>query len=66
MKRSELLLMHRHDAIDLDESYAQATLRNLNTLWKRPVHLASQKGDRGILLTFDGKQHSESGFDILT
>lgn len=64
--RSELLLMHRHDGVDLDESYAQATLRNLNTLWKRPVHLASRKGDRGILLTFDGKQHSESGFDILT
>ena len=35
--------MHRHDGVDLDESYAQATLRNLNTPWKCPVHLASQK-----------------------
>ncbi|MEE2757254.1 MAG: SpoVR family protein [Myxococcota bacterium] len=61
--RSELLLTHRHDGVDLDVSYGQATLQNLYRLWKRPVHIATSKGDRPTLLSFDGKDHSEGEFD---
>ena len=61
--RSELLLIHRHDGTDLDDNYAQATLSNLQKLWKRPVHVATRKGDRSVLLSYDGKEHTESGFD---
>jgi stage V sporulation protein R len=61
--RSELLLVHRHDGVDLDEGYSQATLRNLYTLWKRPVHIATHKSDRSLLLSYNGTEHSESGFD---
>ncbi|MCB9550994.1 MAG: SpoVR family protein [Myxococcales bacterium] len=61
--RSELLLAHRHEGVDLDDKYAVATLRNLFALWKRPVHIASRKGERGVLLSYDGKQPTERAFD---
>jgi stage V sporulation protein R len=35
----QLYLHHRYEGIDLDIPYAQATLRNLYTLWGRPVHI---------------------------
>ena len=62
--RSELLLTHRHDGVELDDGYARATLQNVNTIWKRPVHIATTKNDRPTLLSFDGTEHSESGFDV--
>lgn len=37
--RGELYLLHRYEGTDLDIPYAQATLRNLNTIWGRPVHI---------------------------
>jgi stage V sporulation protein R len=37
--RGELYLTHRYEGIDLDIPYAQGTLRNLYTLWGRPVHI---------------------------
>ena len=61
--RSELLLTHRFEGVDLDERYAHATLRNLYLMWKRPVHIATRKGERHVLLGFDGKQASEKTFD---
>jgi stage V sporulation protein R len=56
--RGELLLAHRHEGMDLDDRYSRATLTNLFALWKRPVHLASKKGDRFLLLSYDGKEIS--------
>jgi len=61
--RSELLLVHHHEGVDLDESYATATLNNLFRLWKRPVHIASRKGERGVLFSFDGKKPTERAFN---
>jgi len=61
--RSELLLIHRHAGVDLDERYAHETLRNLFTIWKRPVYIGTIKSDRNVLIGFDGREHSEEGFD---
>lgn len=61
--RSELLLRHRYEGVDLDESYSRDTLANLYKVWKRPVHIASQRGDKGVLLSFDGEKPSERPFD---
>ena len=61
--RSELLLTHRYDGVDLDVAYSQATLMNLHKLWKRPVHIATQKAEQPTLLSFDGEKHSERPFD---
>ena len=49
--RAELLLRHRHDGVDLDENYTRATLRSLFQIWKRPVHIATQRGETGVLFT---------------
>lgn len=55
--RSELLLMHRHDGIDLKLDWANATLENLFKIWKRPVNLLTVVDEKGKILTFDGKEH---------
>ena len=40
--RGELLLAHKHDGLDLKLDYARDTLRNLQSMWRRPVNLVTQ------------------------
>ena len=54
--RGELLLGHRHDGVDLDGQFAQATIKNLYYLWKRPVHLRTLYEDKETIISFDGKK----------
>lgn len=56
--RGELYLKHRHEGADLKLDQAEDTLRNLQAIWKRPVHLESTIFERRKLLTFDGKEHT--------
>lgn len=62
--RTELLIRHRHDGVDLQDDYTKATLRNLFRIWKRPVHLATKKKDKGVLYTYDGERTHERSFEI--
>lgn len=55
--RSELLLMHRHEGIDLKLDWANATLENIYKIWQRPVNLLTVVDEKGKILTFDGKEH---------
>ena len=57
--RGELYLQHRYEGVELRIDYAKDTLQNLYTLWKRPVHLETVVNDKGMLFTFDGKNHEE-------
>ncbi|MEZ6188485.1 MAG: SpoVR family protein [Planctomycetota bacterium] len=57
--RGELYLRHRHDGQDLRLDHAQETLKNLQLLWSRPVHIETEVEKRPKLLSFDGKKHSE-------
>jgi stage V sporulation protein R len=57
--KGELLLTHRHDGVDLKLDHARDTLKALQSLWRRPVNLATRIDGRGALLRFDGKDHSE-------
>ncbi len=61
--RGELLLLHRHEGMDLKIDDARETLRALHRLWQRPVHLATALGDKPRLLSFDGSEHQESDLD---
>jgi stage V sporulation protein R len=61
--RGELLLRHPYEEIELDLDYAQATLANIQRIWNRPVHVATVRDDDPILLSFDGKHHSEEDFE---
>jgi stage V sporulation protein R len=56
--RGELYLLHHHEGVDLKLNLAEDTLRNLQSLWQRPVHLETTIFERRKLLTFDGKEHT--------
>lgn len=57
--RGELLLSHQHEGMDLEHSKAVETLRNIQLIWKRPVHIATRYSSQTKLLSFDGKEFSE-------
>ena len=54
--RKELLLKHVHGGVDLDMQFADATMRNLFALWKRPVSLTTTYEDKEVLFNFDGNE----------
>jgi stage V sporulation protein R len=57
--RSELLLRHVHEGIDLDASQARDTLRNAAKLWTRPVSLLTKVENKGKLLRCEDGNLSE-------
>jgi stage V sporulation protein R len=57
--RGELLLKHRHEGADLKIDYAKETLRNIHTIWSRPVHIETVVDKRRKLMSYDGKKHYE-------
>lgn len=56
--RSELLLEHDHQGVDLRLDYAERVLEALVRVWKRPVLVATSIDDKPVLLKFDGDGHS--------
>jgi stage V sporulation protein R len=62
--RGELLLVHRHDGVDLRLDWARDTLRCLEALWRRPVALATRVSGHGRLLRFDGKEHEDRSGEL--
>ena len=61
--RGELFLHHRHQGLDLKLDWARETLMNIQRLWTRPVHIQTILEGKGRILSFDGKDHSESETD---
>jgi stage V sporulation protein R len=57
--RGELYLQHRHEGLDLKTDEARDTLRNLYTIWKRPVHIETIFDEQKMILSFDGENHEE-------
>ncbi|MBI4412211.1 MAG: SpoVR family protein [Deltaproteobacteria bacterium] len=57
--RGELLLFHRHEGVDLRVDYAREVLKNIFTIWKRPVLVETRMDDRLKIFAFDGKEHKE-------
>lgn len=53
--RSELLLQHIHEGVDLKSDFAMETLKNLFRVWKRPVHLLTVLEDTPKRVSFDGQ-----------
>jgi len=58
--RSELLMKHRHEGMDLDMQQAQDTLLNVFKVWSRPVNLLTMVEGKGKLLRFDSDGFSDS------
>jgi stage V sporulation protein R len=59
--RSELLLEHVSEGIDLDLAWARPTMESLFRLWTRPVLVKSRVEDKPTILRFDGEKHSTEG-----
>jgi stage V sporulation protein R len=62
--RGELYLIHKHDGVDLKIDYARDTLRNVQSMWRRPVNLATKVEGRGVLFRFDGRDHSDKKIEL--
>ena len=62
--RSELALAHKHDGVDLKVDHARDTLQNVASMWKRPVNLFTRSEGKGVLMRFDGKDHSEKKVEL--
>ncbi|HXH30216.1 MAG TPA: SpoVR family protein [Bacteriovoracaceae bacterium] len=54
--RKELLLHHVHYGVDLDVNFANETLRNLYSIWRRPVNLKTKYEEKEVIFNFDGKE----------
>ena len=57
--RGELYLHHDWAGVDLQFDYSMMTLRYLNELWGRPVHLETRDEGKPQLLSFDGKEATQ-------
>ena len=55
--RGELYLEHTYSGVELQLDYAKETLRNLHTLWGRPVHLETVLEESRTVISFDGSEH---------
>jgi stage V sporulation protein R len=57
--RGELYLAHKWNGVDLDIKYAVETLKNVQHIWRRPVHLQAQINEEMVLFSFDGEQSQQ-------
>jgi stage V sporulation protein R len=55
--RGELFLDHTFSGVELQLDYAKDTLRNLQRLWNRPVHLETVLEETRTIVSFDGSDH---------
>lgn len=55
-RNHELYLRHCHEGQDLDMDYAERTLRYVQRLWGRPVHLETVLDQKVQILTHDGER----------
>ncbi len=56
--RSELLLEHAHEGMDLDLAAARETMERLYSLWTRPVYVRTVLKEQPKMLSYDGKEHA--------
>jgi stage V sporulation protein R len=55
--RGELFLQHQYSGVELDMEQGKDTLKSVQALWKRPVHIQTVLEDAVSILTFDGTEH---------
>jgi stage V sporulation protein R len=53
----ELYLNHSFEGVELDIEYAEKTLRYIQQLWGRTVHLETVVDNNKVLLSFDGEKN---------
>jgi stage V sporulation protein R len=61
--RGELYLGHKHLGVDLDIKYATETLKAVQRIWGRPVHVEAMVDEAPMLFSFDGEQSTQQHID---
>ena len=61
--RGELLLVHRHDGVDLDARYGRDTLANIHRIWNRPVHIRTMVDGKPRLWTHSKGEFKDGPFE---
>jgi stage V sporulation protein R len=59
-RNRELYLRHCFDGDELDLTYAERTLRHVQRIWDRTVHLETVLDGKTTILTFDGEQNTQA------
>ncbi len=57
LNRGELVLRHRYEGVPLKLDFARETLENIQSIWKRPVHLETWIDDEPKVMSYDGEGH---------
>ncbi len=63
--RGELYLKHSFTGVELKRHYAADSLRNLNKLWGRPVHIETTFEEQLCRMSFDGFEHEIESLDTI-
>jgi stage V sporulation protein R len=61
--RGELLLGQKHVGVDLEIKHLVETLKHVQHIWGRPVHLHAQIDDDPVLFSYDGEQSTQQRVD---
>ena len=57
--RGEMTLKHQHEGVDLRLDWAWDVLKNIQKIWKKPVHLETVVDGIAKVLSFDGEEKKE-------
>ncbi|MFZ9595599.1 MAG: SpoVR family protein [Bdellovibrionia bacterium] len=57
--KGELLLLHKHQGLDLDVKWSRETMRALSEIWKRPVNVETEVDTQKKLFTYQNSEFSE-------
>ena len=57
--RGEMYLVHQHSGLDIDIRFSTETLKNVQQIWGRPVHLQALIDDEMMLFSYDGEQSKQ-------
>ena len=57
--KGELLLLHKHQGLDLDVKWARETMRALSEIWKRPVNVETDVDGQKKLFSYVAGEFSE-------
>jgi stage V sporulation protein R len=56
--RGELLMTHMFEGIEMQPDYMEATLKNLQAIWRRPVNIATVMDGEPRVFCYDGQEYS--------
>jgi stage V sporulation protein R len=62
-RNSELYIKHCYEGQELDQVYAEKTLRYVYQIWGRPVHLETVWDGKRLLLSCDGERSTKTTLD---